>query len=33
MIQQLEEQKKFDLNIAGDNIGLGGTMIDNPGTL
>ena len=33
MLQQLEEQKKFDLNIAGDNIGLGGTMIDNPGTL
>ena len=33
MIQQLEEQKKFDLNLVGDNIGLGGTMIDNPGTL
>ncbi len=29
MIQQLEEQKKFDLSWQG----LGGTMIDNPGTL
>lgn len=33
MLQQLEEQKKFEFNIAGDNIGLGGTMVDNPGTL
>ena len=29
MVQQLEEQKKFDLSWEG----LGGTMIDNPGTL
>jgi hypothetical protein len=29
MIQQLEEQKKFDVSLKG----LGGTMIDNPGTL
>jgi len=35
MVQQLDEQKKFDLNtnLGSDKVGLGGTMIDNPGTL
>lgn len=33
MVQQLEEQKKFDVSFKGSNAGLGGTMVDNPGTL
>lgn len=33
MVQQIEEHKRWDVNLSKDKLGISGTMVDNPGTL
>ncbi len=33
MVQQIEQHKKWEVNLSKEKLGISGTMIDNPGTL